>query len=165
MVIFHLKEGFLLKNQSQFNAPSMIRIPTLPDSPLCPGKAIREYLADTQGPCRMRYLTPTTSGSFPLPMRSWQGWVLIRLWKRARGDRPPRSLRNILYQLFHPRLVGLFWPDVGFEISLLSGVSKIYESFVYPALSFPSCDHAPRQSQLSGSSVLPLRSTSLVPPM
>ena len=47
-VIFQVKDGFVLKNQSQFNAPSMLRIPNLPDSSLCPVMAIKEYLADTQ---------------------------------------------------------------------------------------------------------------------
>ena len=59
-VIFKPKEGFLLKNQSQFNAPSMLRIPTLPESPLCPVRAIKEYLADTQ--------TSSESGLFLHPV-------------------------------------------------------------------------------------------------
>ena len=37
---------------------------------------------------------------------------------------PPRSLRNVLFRLFHPRLVGMFWPDVGFEIPSLSVLSN-----------------------------------------
>ena len=47
-VICQFKDGFVVKNQSQFHAPSMLRIPDLPDSPLCPVMAIKEYLADTQ---------------------------------------------------------------------------------------------------------------------
>ena len=47
-VIFQLKDGFVLKNQSQFSAPLMFRIPDLLNSPLCPVMAIKEYLADTQ---------------------------------------------------------------------------------------------------------------------
>ena len=47
-VICQLKEGFVFKNQSQFNVPSMIRIPNLPDSSLFPVAAIGKYLSDTQ---------------------------------------------------------------------------------------------------------------------
>ena len=47
-VIFKQREGFIHKNQSQFHSPSMLKIPSLPGSPLCPVEAIREYLADTQ---------------------------------------------------------------------------------------------------------------------
>ena len=46
-VVFQLKEGFLLKNKSQLNAPSMLSILTLPNSPLFPVRALRGYLADT----------------------------------------------------------------------------------------------------------------------
>ena len=47
-VIFKQREGFIHKNQSQFHSPSMLKIPSLPGSPLCPVEAIREYLAVTQ---------------------------------------------------------------------------------------------------------------------
>ena len=47
-VTFRQRKGFLLKNQTQFHAPSLLRIPSLPDSPLCPVRAVRDYLADTQ---------------------------------------------------------------------------------------------------------------------
>ena len=47
-VVFKPREGFILKNQTQFHAPSLLRIPSLPDSPLCPVRAVRDYLADTQ---------------------------------------------------------------------------------------------------------------------
>ena len=47
-VTFRQRRGFLLKNQTQFHTPSLLRIPSLPDSPLCPVRAVRDYLADTQ---------------------------------------------------------------------------------------------------------------------
>ena len=57
-------------------------------------------------------------------MRLLQELVLIRLLKLVHGGRPPRLLRNILFLLLLPRLVGLFWPDVGSNWSLLSVISK-----------------------------------------
>ena len=47
-VVFKQREGFILKNQTQFHAPSLLKIPSLPGSSLCPVKAVRDYLADTQ---------------------------------------------------------------------------------------------------------------------
>ena len=45
--VFPVKPGFIFKNQAQFHDPSLIDIPDLPGSSLCPIKAIKEYLADT----------------------------------------------------------------------------------------------------------------------
>ena len=61
-VIFKPREGFLLKNQSQFNPPSMLRLPALPDSPLCPVRAVREYLADTQASSEPGFFLHPVSG-------------------------------------------------------------------------------------------------------
>ena len=48
-IVLPVKAGFLFKNQGQFHSPSLIEIPDLPGSPLCPVKALREYLDATQG--------------------------------------------------------------------------------------------------------------------
>ena len=45
--VFPVKPGFIFKNQAQFHAPSLIDIPDLPGSSLCPVKAVKDYLADT----------------------------------------------------------------------------------------------------------------------
>ena len=42
-----VRPGFLFKNQAQFHSPSLMDIPDLPGSALCPVKALKEYLADT----------------------------------------------------------------------------------------------------------------------
>ena len=47
--VLPVRPGFIFKNQAQFHAPSLMDIPDLPGSPLCPVKALREYLADTAG--------------------------------------------------------------------------------------------------------------------
>ena len=39
---------FLAEESISVQPPSMLRIPSLPGSPLCPVRAVREYLADTQ---------------------------------------------------------------------------------------------------------------------
>ena len=46
-VTLPVKPGFIFKNQAQFHAPSLIEIPDLPGSSLCPVKALRDYLDDT----------------------------------------------------------------------------------------------------------------------
>ena len=48
-VTLPVKPGFIFKNQAQFHAPSLIEIPDLPGSSLCPVKALRDYLGDTSG--------------------------------------------------------------------------------------------------------------------
>ena len=47
--VFPVKPGFIFKNQTQFHAPSLIDIPDLPGSSLCPVMAVKNYLADTSG--------------------------------------------------------------------------------------------------------------------
>ena len=47
-VVLPNKAGFLFKNQTQFHEPSLIEIPDLPSSKLCPVKALKDYLADTK---------------------------------------------------------------------------------------------------------------------
>ena len=48
-IVLPVKPGFLFKNQGQFHSPTLIEIPDLPGSPLCPVKALRDYLDATQG--------------------------------------------------------------------------------------------------------------------
>ena len=43
-----VRPGFLFKNQAQNHTPSLMDIPDLPGSALCPVKALKEYLADTK---------------------------------------------------------------------------------------------------------------------
>ena len=45
-VVLPVKAGFVFKNQAQFHAPSIIEIPDLPGSDLCPVKALRDYVSD-----------------------------------------------------------------------------------------------------------------------
>ena len=45
-VILPVKAGFVFKNQAQYHAPSIIEIPDLPGSDLCPVKALRDYVSD-----------------------------------------------------------------------------------------------------------------------
>ena len=48
-IVLPVRPGFIFKNQGQFHAPSLIEIPDLPGSPLCPVQALRSYLDATQG--------------------------------------------------------------------------------------------------------------------
>ena len=47
-IILPVKPGFVFKNQAQFHSPSLIEIPNLPDSPLCPVRALEAYLEVTK---------------------------------------------------------------------------------------------------------------------
>ena len=61
-VTLPVKPGFIFKNQAQFHAPSLIDIPDLPGSPLCPVDALRRYLASSQnGESSSLFLHPESS--------------------------------------------------------------------------------------------------------
>ena len=49
-IVLPVRPGFVLKNQAQFHSPSssLIEIPNLPDSPLCPVRALEAYLETTK---------------------------------------------------------------------------------------------------------------------
>ena len=60
--VFPVKPGFIFKNQAQFHAPSLIDIPDLPGSKVCPIKAVKDYLADTAGSQESTLFLHPTSG-------------------------------------------------------------------------------------------------------
>ena len=48
-VVLPLRAGFIAKNQTSSHSLSLIEIPNLPGSPLCPNAALRAYLRVTSG--------------------------------------------------------------------------------------------------------------------
>ena len=48
-IVLPVRPGFIFKNQGQFHSPSVIEIPDLPGSSLCPMKAVEQYLNVTRG--------------------------------------------------------------------------------------------------------------------
>ena len=47
-MVLSLRPNFILKNQTQRHSPSIIKIPNLPGSRLCPNTAVMEYIEVTK---------------------------------------------------------------------------------------------------------------------